>query len=381
MMMGASYAPLAAQENDTIIVTGKTIAQTLADLNKCLDSNCPPNEDIDASLAHAENLFVDGQYKDAHQIIRKSIKRNRQYARDFPEPVADLYRSSGRVSDHLGEVRDEKFSVRLMRNILENNLPDSGEGKAKILGAELEVGDNRFKQGYPDEALRKYKKIYSEALEADAPVVAGFAKMRELSIYTWRVSQNPTQYRVNRAKREINEYVANALESDIIFRLTAQILLLRLQNSLDEEVSADRLLAEFAALPDTGRPQLIDSKPIRLGSAQGRQRNDNLRGVSVESFEDRWADIGFWVNENGRAENIEILRLEGSDSWVPYVTSSISSRLYAPARRDGENKGTYIVERFTLTSKFPDEITRGIRERDGIPIIRKLDLTVYDDES
>jgi hypothetical protein len=57
----AAPPPAARQDQQTIIVTGRSLTDTERALRDCLARKCPPNEDIDASLAHAENLFVAGK--------------------------------------------------------------------------------------------------------------------------------------------------------------------------------------------------------------------------------------------------------------------------------------------------------------------------------
>src|SRR5690349_9255873 len=85
-----------------VTVTGRRIRDFRARLQACIARHCPPNEDVDASLALAEVEFESGAYEDARRTILQSLGRNRQHARTFPEPVADLYRSRARVSRHLG---------------------------------------------------------------------------------------------------------------------------------------------------------------------------------------------------------------------------------------------------------------------------------------
>jgi hypothetical protein len=60
-----------------IIVTGKRISDTKAALDACLARHCPANEDIDATLAHAEALFVLGRYRDARTTLLGSLRRNK----------------------------------------------------------------------------------------------------------------------------------------------------------------------------------------------------------------------------------------------------------------------------------------------------------------
>lgn len=378
-----------AEEKAPIIVTGRSLDDTLKNLEDCIARGCPPNEDIDATLAHAENLFVNGDYKDSSKFIRDSIQRNKKHSEQYPVPVSDLYRSSSRVSEHLGEGRDYYLSVLTMRDILKKHLE---KDDSRVLAAEIEVAESRFKVGYPDEAVRKYKKIYDKALEQDDIIIAGSAKIRELGLYVIQANNNKSPTRIKKARTELNEFIANPLENGQAFQTAAKIMLARLDRSLGDEESTDALIAELAASMKTRRPVLLESKPIVLKAALARQGQETRGGsvtqnLAVENFTNRWADIGFWVNDKGTVEDIEILRLKGNKRWISDVTDSIKTRVYAPTRNeeDGKAEGQYIVERYTYTSNWNrgtanDNLGSRIRRRSGVPIIRRLDLTEYPDE-
>lgn len=390
LLAGPSHVAMAQKEkeNETIVVTGRSLDDTLADLEECIARGCPPDEDIDATLAHAENLFVDGDYKTSSKFIRDSIQRNKQHSADFPVPVSDLYRSSSRVSEHLGEGRDYSLSVLDMRDILKKNLE---KDDARVFAAEIEVAESRFKLGYPDEAIRKYQKIYDDALELDYLVIAGSAKIRELGLYVLQATENQSPFRIKKARTEITKFIDQPFENGAAFQMAARIILTRLDRSLGDESSTNMLIQDLAASMATNRPVLLQSEPIQLGAAEARRGQDSRGGsiterLAVESFENRWADIGFWINDKGTVEDIEILRAKGGKHWIDDVTNSIKTRLYAPTRNeeDGKAQGQYIIERYTYTSNYNRNTTNEnlgsrIRRRSGVPIIRRLDLTEYPD--
>ena len=109
----ASGASAQQQSDDqsNIVVTARSLENTSRDLAACLERGCPPEEDIAASLAYAENLFVAGEYRDASSILRKAIGRNSRYDERLPEEVSGLYRAYSRVSEHLGEANSFKLAT------------------------------------------------------------------------------------------------------------------------------------------------------------------------------------------------------------------------------------------------------------------------------
>src|SRR4051794_22444833 len=90
---------LAAQPDArTIVVTGRRDSE--AALKACLERHCPPKEDIDATLAYAEQLFEAGDYAGARTVLKRSLGRNAGEARRYPVEVSDLYRANGLVANH-----------------------------------------------------------------------------------------------------------------------------------------------------------------------------------------------------------------------------------------------------------------------------------------
>ena len=60
LLTGVSL-PAAAQNESKreIVVTARSLKDTEADLKACLARKCPPDQDIKATLAHAENVSTD----------------------------------------------------------------------------------------------------------------------------------------------------------------------------------------------------------------------------------------------------------------------------------------------------------------------------------
>jgi hypothetical protein len=65
LQAASTHAPAAVPpqnpDNQTIVVIGNRIQMYRDRLAACLARNCPPDEDIDATTALAEALFLTGQ--------------------------------------------------------------------------------------------------------------------------------------------------------------------------------------------------------------------------------------------------------------------------------------------------------------------------------
>ena len=61
LLLAGVSIPAAAQNDSKreIVVTARSLKDTEADLKACLARKCPPDQDIKATLAHAENVSTD----------------------------------------------------------------------------------------------------------------------------------------------------------------------------------------------------------------------------------------------------------------------------------------------------------------------------------
>ena len=365
--------PAAAEPDAEIIVTGRPLSQTQTDLQACLARNCPPGDDIRTTLAHAENQFIAGDYKDARQTLNKSLDRNRKFKATHPVGVSDLLRAQATVNEHLGEASAYRIGVREMRDTLKQHLP---AGDSRALAAELEVGDSRLKMGYPDEASNKYHDVEAYALKTGRPHIAALARLRHLSVLILQAQSNRIdRWRFDKARREIGEFVANPTPGAEQYALLGRLLLTRLDRAMGRQDTTDALIAEFIAQGGADRPVLLHAPSLDRNEAEAARTQaggSTLNQMQMESVEDRWVDIGFWVNDNGRVENVEILRNRGTTGWADVVLRSIQNRLYVPAK---DRDKFFMVERYTLTAHLEYSTGSRIKKRSGILRYERLDLT------
>lgn len=351
----------AAEPAQEIVVTARPLSQTEADLAKCLAAACPPEADIDASLAHAENQFVAGDYKGARETLRKSIDRNRRYAPRFPIAVSDLYRANAHVLEHMGELMRFRHSMVAMRDTLREYLPADDP---RALAAELEMADFLFKTGAPLKAADKYLAVEREALAANVPRIAALGRLRYLSFLLRLAEANKHEtLTLKKARSEIEGFIARPTAGAEQYALVGRVLLVRLDRLTGEQQSTDALIAEIAAQGGSERPVLLYAPRMNLDDAKPFRP-------------DKWIDVGFWVDERGRVEDAEVLRSGGKPDWADIVLEAIDKRIYAPAAaKDGETRRSFMVERYTLTAYWTwDTGSRG-KVRSRSPRIERLDLT------
>lgn len=379
LLAGSSTTVMAQEEEKReIIVTARSLQDTRADLKACLARRCPPDEDIKASLAHAENQFVEGDYRDARETLVRSLGRNRRHKAQFPVELSDLLRANGNVASHLGEADAYRLSVLDMRDILKSALQPNDY---RVFGAEIEVADSRMKLGYLEEAKDKYLAIQKEALAKGLPQVAAMAKLRQLSLLVQVADSQKTAFARKEANDAINAYLATPAAGAEQFKIAAEVMQSRMDRSAGNSQSTDRLVARYAALGGTDRPVLIHANPIKMNDAQAARAaagGSDLNRRNMQVVDRRWVDIGFWINADGKVEEPEIIRKQGNSDWTDVVIRSIRSRIYAPLRseKNGVAPGIYAVERYTLTAQFEDDVTgTHIRQRSPVAKIERIDLT------
>ena len=379
LMLSCSSVAI-AQDDDKreIVVTARSLKDTESDLKACLARGCPPDQDIKATIAHAENQFVEGDYRSARETIVRSLGRNRKHKGEFPIEVSDLLRANGNVAAHLGESNAYRISVLDMRDTLKAALrPDD----YRVFGAEIEVADSRMKLGYLDEASDKYLQIERQALAKKLPQVAAIARLRDLSLRVQRAESEKTAFRRKEATEAIDAFLLQPTAGAEQFKIVAEVMKSRMDRTAGSTATTDALIARYAALGGTDRPLLLHAKAIEMNEAQAARAaaggsDLNRRGMQV--VDKRWVDIGFWISADGKVDEPEVIRQQGNTDWTDVVIKSIKTRVYAPlkAEKDGTSPGIYAVERYTLTAQYEDDVTgTRIRQRSPVAKIERIDLT------
>jgi len=245
-----------------IIITGVRIGDLKAALAKCLE--CPPDQDIAASTALAEQEFVEGKYQDARTTLKASLGRNKSYAKDYPVPVANLFRADSRVAAHMGagdEYRTETFAVV---SALKAGIPGDD---ARVLAAEVEVGDMFARLGQIDAAVQKYHALADRASKADQVYIDGMARLRVVGIYAQLASQNKQNYVAYEgpARDAASDLAKNRDPKLKPFVDAAQLLITRLAAKNGESAAIDRLVAAYVAAGagKGSRPFLLYTPPMK----------------------------------------------------------------------------------------------------------------------
>lgn len=364
---------------DDIVVTGRPLRETAADLKACLERRCPPDQDVAATLAHAENLFIAGDYANSRKTLLASIGRNRKHGAAYPVPVSDLFRANSRIAEHMGEGKNYQLSVLDMRDTLRKAL---GEDDFRTLVAQIEVGDSRAKLGFPGEAGRIYKDVEDKALALGRSRVATLARLRQALLLKVRYDDTPDESLKREVLAKLNQVIEQPLPGAEEFALAAEVIKAKLDRKGGDGGSTDAIVKRFAEAGGVTRPLLIYSEPLeRIDLANGGAENmpsaNTLTRLTASNAVGQWADVGFWIGPDGHVGDVDVLRAGGTQFWVKPVLENVKKRVYAPLRRDGDAvPGFYMIERYTRTARFESDTTgTRLRRREPTPRIERIDIT------
>jgi len=368
LLSASSQAASAPAEPPPIVVTGERISDLRAALAACLARNCPPNEDVDASLALAEGEFLNGEYERAEQAIHASIGRNRRHRRAYPEPVADLYRSQARVQSHRGRDHLAAQSTYEILRTLRAGLPQEDH---RHFTARLEIVQAEVKAGNRSGVVRELGELMDAARKAGRPDVVRRAQMRRLIL-----SYVITPY--GAPLRRLHELANSRDPREIYEKVSARFFLAQVYRDKGEIARSDEMLAGIPR-SDSASRTLLYAPRIRLAKSEASPWEGDtgiIPSMNVDNFEDAWIDVAYWIRPDGGVEGVEIVRKGANADWADPVLASISGRRYSPS---GDATPSYRLERYTYTAARGTRTGSRLSMRIGTPRVEYLDLTARDE--
>ncbi len=367
----------AQDDNDkqVVVVTGKPLAQTESELKACLARKCPPREDIDASLAHAENQFIAGEYRAARSTLASARGRNARYASQYPVEVSDLTRAYGRLTDLDG---DRNLSRLLQVESLDALKAGLDKDDSRVLMQRLATGDEYAGAGRIVAAIDVYRKVARQADKAQLPQVRGHAMFREAMLYGV-VSEVRAEYRdtTERAIKRIERTSEPELKP---FREAAGMLRASLVSARGDKQAIDKAVASIATKVD--KPVLIYAPTVELDEFNVETTRTGYTtgiGLATEGLYTgpQWIDVRFRIAADGTVHDVETLRQSDTVNgvWPKRVHEALAGRRYAPLRLAPEDDGLERIERFTMV--FDTHVPTGsrLRSRQLTGRLTSVDLT------
>ena len=365
----------------TIVVVGERIDDASARLKACLDRNCKPDEDIDATLALAETQLLAGKYREARTTLLASLGRNKEYATAYPVPVSDLYRANGKVAAHLGFDQDYYRSTFGIYSTLKRGLPSDDSRKYMAM---IEVAEMMYRTRGHTRARYYYEQIADLARKEGRDDIAAIADLRSAIRHL-----PPGSEMQMAAIRRVAGLQGDKMQAPV---LEAKLALARMAFQREDEAGAQAILSELARLNikrpmliyqpsytmvaremDTGSefnfplegPPAIGSEPgsaptSTTGTAGLQARASVTNGLAWMQwstlkrlpgrFDDMWADITFRITPEGKVSDLKIIRSKGELYWTKPLLISMAGRRYTPAKP--HDPSSVRTERYTYTSGY-----------------------------
>lgn len=358
----------ARPDGQTVTVVGQSVQLFRDRLAACLARHCPVNEDVDATLALAEGLFLNGDYREARSVVRASLGRNGDQASAFPEPVSDLYRVQARLARHIGLDREARLASFDILNALQAGLPREDY---RHFTARFEIAEMQMLSGSFNGAQRALHQLIDAARAAGREDVVVMAELRELSYELMAIPGGGD------ARWRLQQWANLDGDADHLRATGARLALARLYRNEGDIARSDALLAQIARTSTAGaRRRLLFSPRVQLAQ-QARMEGDDedMSALSTnlqipDDMENGWIDVGFWVGADGRVADVEILRRGADASWSRPLLAGIRGRRYSDAP-----EATYKIERYTYTSSFVQTTGSRLYVRSPRARIEYLDLT------
>ncbi|WP_448660121.1 tetratricopeptide repeat protein [Sphingomonas sp. CJ99] len=359
---GVGHAQQATDGPD-ITVNAVGVDQLRDELADCIERQCPVPEEIDRTLALAENQFLAGDYRDATLTVRRGLHRNRRHRDAHPLPVSDLARAASRIASHSGDLDEDVFHAREVRSILKGGLEPTDD---RSLGALLELGDSMVRSRRLDEAILTYRLARDKADQSDRALLAANARLRLANIYIAMASRrNVHQFN---AQRTLAPLLASDDPVVIDFQVAARMMLARMAQKLGDDGPMDALVAAYRPKPSSAPLAMIHAPEMTV---KAREHDAGA-----------WADIGYWVSHTGKVSSAEVLRTSRPQDkrWVDPVVTAVRGRRYAPFAPDGASQERFRVERFSVVKqRIPPSEDTAIGSRIPIYDVRLVTLMLEDE--
>lgn len=363
-LSGAAVLARAPAGDVVLTATGKSLTQSEADLAACLARNCAAPEDIEATIAHADNLFAAGQWKEAAAAFEASKGRNRKLAARYPVEVAGLLRAYGHISLLRGRPDNYRMAMFDAADALKEGL---GENDPRVLVAQVEVVDVIAHDAFPfNTAENRYQALLQQAQARGLGAIEGLISYRLASLYARGATMDRASYE-RRAIAACDALIASTRPEFAPYALAAKSLRDGVAGYYGDRKSIERLVGAARNWAG-GKPELLSFAPVEYLAGMVR---------AGPRFDTQTMVIAFWIQPDGRVRDNVLLfadaQVQSRDDWLAPIAASVQSRRYAPlAGVAATDPGVLRVESFRLTAngkgKLPTIEMRDLSDWAPMPV-------------
>lgn len=350
-----------------VTVTGRSLRSTAASLEECIARNCPPGEDIAASMEHAENQLIAGEIEGARTTLIKSRSRNKRYAESLPREVSGLLQFDADVASLLGLANYGRIATFDSVDALKAGLPADDPA---ISIKRLEVADVFLKQGKYSTAVHMYDAVARRAEESGWPQVQGSAMLRALRFYAMAASVNPAYGSESRSR-----YAALCKMTDPAVKPmqnAALVILARLQLLSKKNADVDAVMEKLANVK-VSTPVLIYAPFVDVG----KKSSAEAMYVTPSISKDQWVDFSYRISSEGTVKDL-VIAARGphvDERLVTRMQKSVAGRRYVPLDIPGGSDGLWRRERLMIVADVVPVLNSRLNIKAGAPKLISMDLT------
>ncbi|MFV0625690.1 hypothetical protein ACBY01_17010 [Sphingomonas sp. ac-8] len=349
--------------SNMVSVTAPSLKATGDALERCLARSCPPQEDIAASIAHAENLLIAGELQDARTVLLHSRSRNSGYAETLPVPVSTLLAFNADVASLLGLGDPARIGTIDSVAALKKGLPADDP---RIAAQRLRVADVFLRERRFYTAIKMYDAVAERAEESGWAELQGMAMFRGLVVYATAAAHNSGY--AGKARRRYAALRATTHPALQPLRDATYLLEARLRLLNDKDADVDAVLKKMRGIRTT-EPMLVAEPTIDLSKVLPSS-------VSPTMARSQWFDLSYRITPDGQV--VDVAMSEGSKAkgqWVETVKKAVEDRRYLPLKLPADAEGLWRQERFMIV--VDSELSTGshIPGAAGPPTLRRIDLT------
>ncbi|WP_271299910.1 hypothetical protein [Sphingomonas sp. CV7422] len=361
--MAAIAAPPAAPAED-IVVLGRSIDAAKTSLAACIARQCPPDEEIKASLLVASRQFLAGDYVGARSGLLATRRRNARFDSRYPHDVADLHRALNLMSTLDGRGESARLSGLDATDALRSGLAADDPA---ILLQRLDSGSQLAHDGRIVGARQIFNDVAARAHRAGQIDVEAQALFRGAATYAALAEVDPS-YRAT-AQSWVSRIESRREPGFDRYRDGLLLLKARLAAGRQHGKAAARALRDAPAVAEAVllyEPDFTYQAPALA---------TNLGGTSNASPE--WADVAFWVAHDGSVADLRLVGQSQSPpgSWLARKMKAVEQRRYAPVTPGGDARGLYQVERYSIVYPLAPTSESRIPTRSPQGRIETTDLT------
>lgn len=365
--VGAALGASDVEAEPIATVKRKSLRSSKAALDECLARSCPPLEDIAASVSHADNQIIAGEFDEARKTLTSARARNKKFAKEFPEEVSQLLQFDADVAALLGLKSYHQSASFDAADALKRGLSPQDP---RLLEKKIEVADVFVREGRYQEAARIYDRVADQAKQSGLVELEGLAMFRGLQYYAMMASTDPTLDDEAQKRYKILRATTDPVLKP--WRDASWAMQARIELSKNKNANVNAVLKNLDGVRSS-MPMLVYAPIVDFSM----RSMEDLKWATSTTSRDQWVDFTYRISREGKVEDIGVISKSPTvrAAFVSIAQDALAGRRYLPLDVPEGSSGPWRAERFLIVSDMTSVSGSHIRLRAGEPKLLNIDLT------